>query len=333
MINYLAFITSISLASIAAFFSIVGLSTIFPGAYWSVIIMAGSLEVGKLVTAAWLHLEWKKISIPIKTYLTSAVIVLMFITSMGIFGYLSKAHLEQETKSSNNDVKLENLQRKISSETRKITAIDAQLDSLDAALEEYISRGFVTRGLNARDDQKEERSRLESTREEISDSLEVLQENALELEKEKIAFELEIGAIKYIAELVYGEQASSYYDKAVRAVILSLVFVFDPLAVVLLIASTKGIVTKKEETPSAVATKEILIIDDPTIKQKQESSKNLNQTNAPGSKKSRPKWLKKGAYASILGWRSKNGELLKRQKMTQEQVNKLNNVGSDNEPI
>ena len=79
MINYLAFITSITLAAIAAFFSIVGLSTIFPGAYWSVIVMAGSLEVGKLVTAAWLHLEWKRISIPIKTYLTSAVIVLMFI--------------------------------------------------------------------------------------------------------------------------------------------------------------------------------------------------------------------------------------------------------------
>ena len=333
MINYLAFITSITLAAIAAFFSIVGLSTIFPGAYWSVIVMAGSLEVGKLVTAAWLHLEWKRISIPIKTYLTSAVIVLMFITSMGIFGYLSKAHLEQETKSSNNDVKLENLERKIFSENRTISAIDTQLESLDAALEEYISRGYITKGLTAREEQKGERLQLESSREEISDSLDILEENALELKKEKIAFELEIGAIKYIAELVYGEEAASYYDKAVRAVILSLVFVFDPLAVVLLIASTKGIVTRREETPSVVKTKEVLIMDDPTRQAKGEQPVEPETPVNPVKKKVGPNWLKKGAYASPLGWRSKKGELLKSQKMTQEQADKLNNAGSDNEPI
>ena len=208
---------------IAAFFSIIGLSTIFAGAFWSVVIMASALEVGKLVTAAWLHLEWKRISIPIKTYLTLAVVVLMFITSMGIFGYLSKAHLEQETKTSNNTVKLENVQRKLSSETRRLDAIDKQLASLDAALDEYIERGFVTRGLNAREEQKPERTQLETSREEISQTIDKLQEEELELKRENIAFELEIGAIKYIAELIYGEQAKNYYDQAVRGVILSLV--------------------------------------------------------------------------------------------------------------
>ena len=339
MTNYLAFITSITLAVIAAFFSIIGLSTIFAGAFWSVVIMASALEVGKLVTAAWLHLEWKRISIPIKSYLTLAVVVLMFITSMGIFGYLSKAHLEQETKTSNNSVKLENVQRKLSSETRRLDAIDKQLGSLDAALDEYIERGYITRGLKAREEQKTERTQLESSREEISQTIDKLQEEELELKRENIAFELEIGAIKYIAELIYGDEAQNYYDKAVRGVILSLVFVFDPLAVVLLIASTKAIATRREETPTTVKTKEVLILDDikeTPVETIQEETVQEVSVSEPTPKPKfsakqlkRPKWVK-DAIATTRGYVSKSGELLDSRKMTQEQADLINEIYEKN---
>ena len=321
------------MAVIAAFFSIIGLSTIFAGAFWSVVIMASALEVGKLVTAAWLHLEWKRISIPIKTYLTLAVVVLMFITSMGIFGYLSKAHLEQETKTSNNTVKLENVQRKLSSETRRLDAIDKQLASLDAALDEYIERGFVTRGLNAREEQKPERTQLETSREEISQTIDKLQEEELELKRENIAFELEIGAIKYIAELIYGEQAKNYYDQAVRGVILSLVFVFDPLAVILLIASTKAIVTRREETPETVEAKEVLVLDDiketPVESIKEESVQEVSKPKFSPKQLKRPKWVK-DAIATTKGYVTKSGELLVSRKMTQEQADLINETYEKN---
>lgn len=316
MINKLAFVTSIVIATVAAYFSIVGLSTIFYGAFWSVVIMASTLEVGKLVTAAWLHLEWEKVSIPIRTYLSSAVVVLMLITSMGIFGYLSKAHLEQETKTSNVQVELATVEQRILTESKRLLAIDTQLEALDRALDEYIERGFVTRGLNARKEQKPERDELESGREEINNVINALQEKALVLRRENIVLESEIGAIKYIAELVYGDEAKDYYDKAVRAVILSLVFVFDPLAVVLLIASTKAIATRKVQTLQTVKTKEVLIMED--IKEE-------DIPLQPKSKPLRPKpyWLK-NAVATTRGWVSKKGELLKSKKMTQEEVDKYN---------
>jgi len=326
--TYLAFITSITLAGIAAFFSIVGLSTIFYGAFWSVVIMSSALEVGKLVTAAWLHLEWKRISIPIRFYLSSAVVILMFITSMGIFGYLSKAHLEQETKSSNNDVKMENIERRLDTENKRLDAIDKQLSSLDAALDEYIERGFVTRGLKARDEQKPERKQLETSRQEIVKTIDILQEEELELKRDQISFELEIGAIKYIAELIYGDEAKNYYDKAVRGVILSLVFVFDPLAVVLLIASTKLLATRREETPTTVKTKEVLILDDikeepiETLKEASVSEPKTTSKFKPKQIK-KPKWVK-DAIATTRGFVSKSGELLLSRTMSRELADEIN---------
>ena len=263
----------------------------------------------------------------------------MFITSMGIFGYLSKAHLEQETKTSNNSVKLENVQRKLASETRRLDAIDKQLGSLDAALDEYIERGFVTRGLKAREEQKEERTQLESSRTDISLTIDKLQEEELELKRENIAFELEIGAIKYIAELIYGDEAQNYYDKAVRGVILSLVFVFDPLAVVLLIASTKAIATRREQTPTTVKTKEVLILDDiketPVETIREETVQEVSVSEPTPKPKfnakqlKRPKWVK-DAIATTRGYVTKTGELLDSRKMTQEQADLINEMYEKN---
>ena len=93
MINYLAFLTSLLVAGVAAYFSVIGLATIFAGSFWPVVVMAGALEVGKIVTAGFLHIRWSDINSWFKVYLSAAVVVLMLITSLGIFGFLAKANI------------------------------------------------------------------------------------------------------------------------------------------------------------------------------------------------------------------------------------------------
>ena len=109
IIAYLALLTAISIAAVAAWFSIAGLITIFSASTVAIAVMAGVLEVGKLVTASWLYRNWENTKFLLRTYLTLAVIILMFITSMGIFGYLSKAHLDQVSPVQNNSAKVERL--------------------------------------------------------------------------------------------------------------------------------------------------------------------------------------------------------------------------------
>ena len=241
MITYISLVTAIALASIAAFFSVLGLSSIFPGAYWSVVVMASSLEVCKLVTATWLHLKWDELNSLIKYYLTFAVIILMVITSMGVFGFLSKAHLEQKGESIEIDLNVSSIQDKINTEEQRLSSIDKQLDLLDGALDEYIQRGYVTKGLSGREEQKPERQVLETAKKEIIAIVGEYKTQLFELEKNSQNREVELGAIKYIAELIYGDQATDYYDAAVRYIILLLVVVFDPMAVLLLIVSSKYI--------------------------------------------------------------------------------------------
>ena len=109
----LTLITALSISGVAAYYSIIGLAKIFAAAYIPIIIMGGVLEVGKLVTAVWLHRHWTVAPFFLKTYLTFAVVVLMFITSMGIFGFLSSAHIEQTAEAEENVALVEQIDRKI----------------------------------------------------------------------------------------------------------------------------------------------------------------------------------------------------------------------------
>ena len=237
-LTILTFLSAISISVIAAGYSIVGLATLFAGAVVPIILMGSALEVGKLVAASWLYHNWNS-DVPrlLKSYLFIAIIVLVFITSLGIFGFLSKAHLDQVKPTSSNNIKIELLDNQIKSQEIIIERSQNTLTLLDKALEVYIDKEYVTRGLKERKKQKPERDALTLAINEASDKIAELSDKkgSLKLEQDKI--EAEVGPIKYVAELIYGENAEQNFDKAVRIVILILIFVFDPLAVLLLIAA------------------------------------------------------------------------------------------------
>jgi len=363
-LNYLALGTSLAIAGIAAYFSVIGLATIFAGAALGVIIMTGVLEFGKIVTAAYLHLFWDRLNY-MKYYLALSVFVLMLITSLGIFGYLAKAssdtsyatgiaqsevaRLDTNIERKENQIELiesritdlssggvdvtdsvnaqieirdgawDRVQGDIDYAQGQINSLRSQLTSLDNAVNELRSRGVETittdeggvfqsadveiidyvaqadalfqsqseQREQIRNDIKEQQDNIDKYRQQaqntidgangeinrlqdlstgniddilvktneynteidsIYDEIQVLKDDRFVFEQEILGFEAEIGPIKYVAEVIYGQEESvKYLDNAVRWVIFALIFVFDPLAVLLLITSTGLIVRKIEE--------------------------------------------------------------------------------------
>src|SRR6056300_439721 len=250
-LTILTFLSAISISVIAAGYSIIGLATLFAGAVIPIIAMGSALEVGKLVAASWLYNNWKS-DVPrlLKAYLFGAIIVLIFITSMGIFGFLSKAHLDQVKPTSSNNIKVELIDKQINQQQVIIDRSQKTLTLLDQTLEKYIDMEYVTRGLKERDKQKPERDALTLAINQASDTIAKLsnEKGSLQLEQDKI--EAEVGPIKYIAELIYGDEAKDDFDEAVRWVIIMLIFVFDPLAVLLLIAANISLRSRKLERQS-----------------------------------------------------------------------------------
>ena len=228
---------ALSISAVAAYYSIVGLMAIFSAAAFSIAVMGVVLEIGKLVTASWLYQNWKTVPKVLKYYLTSAVVILMFITSMGIFGYLSKSHIDAGTNTSQVTVKLDRVNSRIASEQKVIDRAERQLENLDKALERYVELGAVSKGLDRRESQEEERLKLTNmvnkSQEKIDEYLDQKSEYELEIKN----FEVEVGPLKYISALLYGDDALTFLENAVRWVILILVFVFDPLAVLLVVAA------------------------------------------------------------------------------------------------
>ena len=228
---------ALTISAVAAYYSIVGLIAIFSAAAIPIAVMGIVLEAGKLITASWLYQNWKIVPSLLKGYLCSAVFILMFITSMGIFGFLSKAHIEQTTIASDNTLEIELLQSSIERELTGIGRAENQLNLLDNALERYMELGAVTKGLNARKEQQGERNELSKTITESTQTITTLTKNKSALLKEQITISAEVDPIRYIAELFYGESTQAILEDAVRWVIILLVLVFDPLAVLLLIAA------------------------------------------------------------------------------------------------
>ena len=235
----IAFLSAISISAVAALYSILGLAAIFAGAKIPIMIMGGVLEVGKLVTASWLYQNWKNKNLPKtkKYYLTTSVIVLVFVTSMGIFGFLSKAHLDQVTPTSNFETKITLVDNRILQEERVIERAEKTLAQLDKALDVYIDKEYVSRGLKERNKQKEERDLLNKSIDEAMEKIAELNNAKSSITIEQLKLEADVGPLKYVAELIYGDNAKDHFDSAVRIIILILIFVFDPLAVLLLIAA------------------------------------------------------------------------------------------------
>ena len=375
-LNYLALATSLTIAGIAAYFSVIGLATIFAGAFLGVVIMTGVLEFGKVVTAAYLHLFWDRLNY-MKYYLTASVVVLMLITSLGIFGYLAKASsdtsyatgvAQSEITRLNSSIareenKIEILEERIDSLTTgsidvtdsvnaqieirdgawdrvqgdidfaqgQINSLRAELKALDDAVNELRNKGvevittdeggvfqgaetetidYVAQANVLFEQQKEQReqirtdikaqqdnidryrasaqttidnanaeiNRLNSLTSEsaddiivkteeynnqidiIYDDIQELKDERFEFEQEILNFEREVGPIKYVAEVIYGQDDSvKYLDNAIRWVIFALIFVFDPLAVLLLITSAGLIARKvKEDKPKVVENRYVI---------------------------------------------------------------------------
>ena len=239
---------ALAISGVAAFYSIVGLMAIFSASALSIAVMGSVLEVGKLATASWLYQNWKKVPRFLKYYLTGAVVILMFITSMGIFGYLSKSHIDAGTGTSELYVKLERLDSNIESERKSISRAEGQLEKLDFALERYIELNAVSKGLRKRDEQKPERDALSQTVNESQDKIDIYLDERAEIQLKIKSFEVEVGPLKYISALLFGESDSvNYLDKAVRYVIILLIFVFDPLAVLMLIAANMSLKEEKNK--------------------------------------------------------------------------------------
>ena len=237
--------TSLTLAATAAYFSIVGLMTIFSGAVVGIAIMATVLEIGKLVSAAWLHYEWDRINNLVRGYFTAAVLVLMLITSMGIFGFLSKAHIDSALTGDTYSLEASIIDTRIAAEQSKLKAAQDRIEGLDYVLQtsQPKDRNYV----NGR--QTEERNNLAITIDNAVDSIVQYNEQKLPIQRLQLEQESELGPVKYIADMIYGSEAEEYYDNAVRWIILIIIFVFDPLAIMLLIVSTAAF-KRDRETPA-----------------------------------------------------------------------------------
>ena len=235
-------LVALSISAVAAFYSIIGLMAIFSAAAFEIALMGVVLEIGKLVTASWLYQYWKSKFVPklLKIYLTIAVVVLVFITSMGIFGFLSKAHIDQTIVVGDNSLEIQQVQSRIERQEKIVDDAEVVISQLDSQVQVLIDYDRI-RGedgaIATREKQKDERNQLNSVIDSAMSEIASLNSRKLELSKEQIQLDAEVGPLKYIAELVYGEDAKDHFDQAVRWVIIVFIFVFDPLAVLMLIAA------------------------------------------------------------------------------------------------
>ena len=239
---YLLFASALGLSSVAAYYSIMGLAAIFAAAKIPILVMGSLLEASKLVVASWLYRSWKEIPLLMKAYFTTALVILMLLTSMGIFGYLSKAHLDQAVPTGDISAKLALLDEKIKTEKENINVGRRQLQQMDAQVDQTLSRTTDDKGtersLQIRRGQQKERSALLTDIGSAQSRIARLNEERAPIAAEVRKVEAEVGPIKYIAAIIYGDSADvNTLEAAVRVVILLIVSVFDPLAVLLLIAA------------------------------------------------------------------------------------------------
>ena len=257
--TYILASSSLFIAGNAAFFSITGLAHLFSGSFWSVIIMASSLELGKLVTASFLYRFWDKITSFMKVYLLLGVIILIGITSIGIFGYLSKAYQESAIELNMINTKLELYEEEVGrlQEDKEfmLAEMEVQIESLP--------ENYITAKRNIRE---EYMPAIRDLSIKVSESKSVLGE----LKQEFITTGVDVGPILYVAQIV-----NSDIDSVVKWLILILIMVFDPLAVALVIAT--NIVLNDN--------KNILFETEEEVEDKEESSKDKEE-ELPSEEKS-----------------------------------------------
>ena len=246
ILTYLMLVVALCLSAVAAFYSIVGLAAIFAAAVIPIVVMGSILEVAKLVVTVWLHEYWRQVKLSLKLYLVPAVGILMLITSMGIFGFLSKAHLDQAVPTGDVAAQVSLLDEKIRTQRDNIDAARKALAQMDAAVDQTMARSSDEKGADKaaalRRSQARERGNLQSDIARAQAEIAKLNEQRAPVASQLRKVEAEVGPIKYIAALIYGDNPdANLLEKAVRWVIIILVTVFDPLAIFMLLAFTESL--------------------------------------------------------------------------------------------
>jgi hypothetical protein len=271
-IAYLTLISGLTISAVAVWYSVAGLVAIFAAAAVPIIIMGVTLEVSKLVATVWLKMNWSRAPKLMRAYLLTAIAVLMLITSMGIFGFLSKAHLDQAVPTGDIAAKVQILDEKIKTERDTIESSRRALAQLDLAVDQIMARSNDEKGaeraVQIRRNQTRERNNLQKEIAAAQKKIAVYNEERAPIAKDLRAVEAEVGPIKYIASLIYGENPdANVLEKAVTWVIIIIVFVFDPLAVILLLASQYSFAwfRKEEETTEGDSPTSSESNDTPTV--------------------------------------------------------------------
>jgi hypothetical protein len=250
-LSYFTLFTALSLSVVAAWYSILGLTAIFASAVIPIIIMGGILEVAKVTVTVWLHEYWHRCRLLMKCYLVPAVFMLMVITSMGIFGFLSKAHTDQSLVSGDVQAKIAVYDEKIKLAKDNIDANRKALKQMDEAVDQVMGRSTDEKGadkaVSLRRAQAKERNRLITEIAAEQKKITVISEERAPIAAEVRKVEAEVGPIKYIAALVYGDNPdTNLLERAVRWVIIILVVVFDPLAIMMVLAATESLKWERE---------------------------------------------------------------------------------------
>ena len=254
-LSYFTLFVALSLSAVAAWYSIIGLTAIFAAAVVPIIIMGGILEVAKITITVWLHEYWHRCRWLMKVYLVPAVVLLMIITSMGIFGFLSKAHLDQAVPTGDVAAQVALLDEKILTQRDNVETARAALKQMDSQVNELLTRSVDDRGaeraVQIRRQQARERTALQADIARAQAEIAAINQERAPIAAELRKVEAEVGPIKYIAALIYGDDPdANLLEKAVRWVIILLVVVFDPLAIMMVLAATESLKWRREQAQS-----------------------------------------------------------------------------------
>jgi len=270
LIAWLALASGLSISAVAVWYSVAGLVAIFAAAAIPIMIMGIVLELGKLVATVWLKMNWSIAPKLIRTYLIVAITILMLITSMGIFGFLSKAHLDQAVPTGDVVDQVSLLDEKIKTQRENIDAARKALKQMDESVDQVMARSADEKGAdkaaNLRRSQQRERNQLQNDIAKAQNSIAKLNEERAPIAKDLRKIEAEVGPIKYIAALLYGDDPDqNILEKAVRWVIIIIVIVFDPLAVILLLASQYSFQWFRKQEDEVLVTKDTIKEEDDTL--------------------------------------------------------------------
>ena len=256
----LTLLVALAISTVAAYYSIVGLMAIFAGAKFAIAIMGIVLEIGKLVVASWTFQNWKTSPLSLRFYFIISVIVLMFITSLGIFGFLSRAHIEQSSPTTLLEERVERVDLKIEQKQTQIDRYQGRLNTLDQALQRYIELGAISKGLRKIGEMDNETALLKTKIEGLEGEIDSLSDEKYEFRNQLNLAMVEVGPIRYVASMIYDEVNETQLEEAVRWIIILLIFVFDPLAVMLVIAANISLRDYRKERK--MATKTVTVMPD-----------------------------------------------------------------------